>query len=65
MVSLGRIGHVGVFAVVPGEFAGFNDDAAHGGAVAADEFGGGVDNDVGAVFDGAAEVGRGKGVVND
>ena len=39
--------------------------AADGGAVAADELGGRVDDDVGAMLDRPAQVGRGEGVVDD
>lgn len=49
----------------PVELAGIDDDAADGGAVAADPLGRRMDNDVGAVVDGAREVAtRAEGIVN-
>ena len=48
----------------PVEVAAVDDDAADGGAVAAQELGGAVGDDVGAPFERAAEIGRGKGVVD-
>lgn len=67
VVALGRLDHlreaVGVLA--PVELAAVDDDAADGGAVAADPLGRGVDDDVGAVVDGAHEVAAGtEGVVD-
>ena len=50
--------------VLPGEVAAVDDHAADGGAVPADELGGGVDDDVGAALEGAEEVGGGEGVVD-
>lgn len=48
----------------PVEVSAVDDDAADGGAVAADPFGGGVHDDVDAVVEGAAEVAAcAKGVV--
>ena len=58
------LGDGGVLAG-PGELAAIDDDAADGGAVAAHELGGRVHDDVRAVLDGAAQVGRGHGVVDD
>jgi hypothetical protein len=53
-----------VFA--PVEFPRVDDHAANGGAVSADPFRSRVDDDVGAVRDGAAEVSAGaEGVVDD
>ena len=49
----------------PVERTGIGDHAAHGRAVAADELGGGVDDHVGAVLDGAQQVRRGEGCVHD
>ena len=49
----------------PVELAGVDDDAADGGAVAAEELGGGVDHDVGAPLDGPHQRRRGAGVVDD
>ena len=77
----GRAGHVGETGSVvagvglaqlgklagggPVEAARVDDDATQRGAVAADELGGRVDYDVGAMFDGAYEVGGAEGVVDD
>ena len=49
----------------PVKFAAVHDDAAQGGAVAADELGGRVDHDVCAVLDGADQVRGAEGVVDD
>ena len=49
----------------PVELAAFHDHAAEGGAVAADELGGGFHNDVGAVLQRAEQVRGGEGVVHD
>ena len=59
-----RLGHAGKLAVVPGKAAGLDDDAADRRAVPADELGGGVDDDVGAMLDRPAEIRRGEGVVD-
>ena len=50
--------------LVPRELAAIDDDAADGGAVAAQELGGGVEHDIGAVLDGTAQIGRRHGVVD-
>ena len=48
MVTRVRVGDLRDFARgVPVEFPGLDDDAAEGRAVAAEELGGGVDDDVG------------------
>ena len=52
-------------AGLPVKFAAVHDDAAQRGAVAADELGGRVDDDVRAVLDGTDEVRGAKGVIND
>ena len=52
-------------ACLPVELAAVHDDAAQRGAVAADELGGGMDDDICAVLDGADQVRRAEGVVND
>ena len=49
----------------PVEFAVFNDQAAQGRAVAADEFRSRMDDDVSAVFERTEEERRSEGVVND
>ena len=51
--------------VRPVERSRLHDHPADARAMAADEFGRGVDDDVGAPFDRAAEIGRGEGVVDD
>lgn len=68
VVALGRLDELrearGVLA--PVELARVDNDTADGGAVAADPLGGRVDNNVGAVLDGLAEVAAGtKGVVDN
>ena len=61
-----RLREGGEFAAgLPVELAGVNDDAAQRGAVAADELGGRMDNDVGTMLDRADQVGRAEGVVDD
>jgi len=52
-------------AGLPVKLAAVHDDAAQRGAVAADELGGRVDDDVRAVLDGTDEVRGAKGVIND
>ena len=49
----------------PVELAAFDDHTAEGGAVAADELGGGLDHHVGAVLQRAEQVRGGEGVVDD
>ncbi|CDZ89285.1 hypothetical protein RHRU231_470133 [Rhodococcus ruber] len=49
----------------PVEGAAVDDDPGDGGAVAAEVFGGRVHDDVGAVLEGADQVGGGDGVVDD
>ena len=49
----------------PGEFAAVHDRAAHGRAVAADEFRQRMHDDIGAVTDGLQQDGRGNRVVHD
>ena len=51
-------------ALFPIELAAVDDHAADGVAVSAHEFGERVHHDVGAVIDGAAQIGRGEGVVD-
>lgn len=52
-------------AGLPVELAGIDDDTAQRGAVAADELGGRVDNDVRAVLDRTDQVRSAEGVVDD
>ena len=54
----------GELAVGPVELARVDDDTADRGAVAADELGRGVDDYIRAELDGAAQIRRGKGVVD-
>ena len=61
LVELGEL--LGVCAVV--EVTGVNNHTADRGAVAAQVLGGGVDDHVRAVLDGAQQVGGGHGVVHD
>ena len=65
--AVGRdgLGHRREAAVAPVEPPRLDDHAAERGAVAAEELGGRVDHDVGAVLDRAAQVGRGHGGVDD
>jgi len=49
----------------PVELAAVDNDSADGGSVAADKLGCGVDDDVGAVLDGADQHGGGGGVIDD
>ncbi len=49
----------------PVEAAGIDDDAAHRVAVAGEELGRRMDDDVGAPFERPAEIGRGQRVVDD
>ena len=67
VVALGRLNELRESrrVLAPVELARVDDDAADGGAVAADPLGGRVDDDVCAVVDGADEVAPGaKGVVD-
>src|SRR6202034_905022 len=61
-VRLGKGGESPAALVV--ERAAVDDDAPDGGAVAADELGGGVDDDVGAVTQGLSQVRRGQRAVD-
>ena len=63
MVARGRLGHGGKASVVPRKFARLDDDATHGGAVSANEFGRRVNADGRAPLQGLAQIGTGKGVV--
>ena len=49
----------------PIEFSSIDNDASNSSSVSPDPFSGGGGNDVGAVLEGLAEVGRGKGGVDD
>ena len=51
-------------AGLPVKFAAVYNDSPQSGAVAANKLGGGVDDDIGAVFNGPDEVGRAEGIVN-
>ena len=54
-----------LFVLGPGELAAINDHAANAGAVPADVFGERVHHDIGAVLEGAAQIGAGHGVVHN
>ena len=58
-------GETGEASGAPVEIAAVHDDAADGGAVTGEVFGGGVDDDVCAPFEGAVEDGREAGVVEN
>ena len=65
MVAGVRLGDGGVLpGSCPVKLTGVHDDAAQGGSVAAQELGGGVNDDVRAVLDGADQVGGAEGVVH-
>ena len=51
--------------LLPIVIAAIHDDAADGCAMSADEFGGGVGDDVRAPFKRAEEIRRGEGIVNE
>jgi hypothetical protein len=59
------LGHERELVALPVEAAGVDHDAADAGAVAAHPLGEGVHDDVGAVIDGALQVGGGEGAVHD
>ena len=60
-----RRGDVRVAFGIPLEFARIDNDSAEGGSVPADELGGGMDDDVGAVFDRTDQIRGSEGVVDD
>lgn len=67
VVALGGLDELGepLAVLAPVKLAGVNDDTSNGGSVAADPLGSRVDDDVGAVVDGADKVSTGtKSVVN-
>lgn len=67
VVAVGGLVHLGEAGSVlaPVELAGVDDDTTNGSAVAANPFGGGVDDDVSTVVDGSDEVATStKGVVD-
>ena len=65
VIALARFEQLREAALVPGKAAAIHDHAADRRAVSADELGGRMHHDVGAVLDGPAEIGRGEGVVDD
>ena len=65
VIAAGRLGHLRELAVVPREPAGFDDDAAHRRPVPAQVLRDGVDDDVGAVLERAAQPRRRQRVVDD
>ena len=66
VIGLVRGGEAGEFVgmAVPGEVAAVHDGPAYAHALSVYVFGGGVGDNVGPPFEGTAEHGRGKGVVN-
>src|SRR5690348_11146300 len=64
VVSLAGFEQLGKAALVPGKPAAIDDDAADRGTMPADELGGRMDHDIGAVFDWPAQVGRCESVVD-
>ena len=52
-------------ACLPVELAAVHDDAAQRGAVAADELGGGMNNDICAVLNGTDQVRGAEGIIDD
>ena len=64
---VGAIGLVeeGVLAASPVEATGVDDDATQAGSMATEPFGEGVDDDIGAVVEGAGEVRSGAGCVDN
>ena len=64
VVALIRLDHLREAAATPVEGAAVHDHAAHAGGVAIDVLGGRVDDDVGAMLEGAAQVGGAEGVVD-
>ena len=66
MIGRVRLRHARELVVLPPvEAARFDDHAAHGVAVAADELRGRVNHEIGAVLEGPAEIGRGQRVVDN
>ena len=66
VVAVVRLSELGEFArCLPVEFSRINDNSSDGGAVDADELGGGVHYYVGSVLYRAEQERRSKGVVND
>src|SRR5215469_3773021 len=64
MVALARLEQLRECSAIPWKSAAVDDHAADGSPVATDELGGRVQDDVGAVLDGPAKIGRGEGVVD-
>ena len=65
VVAARRLGHLRKAPVVPRELPRFDEDAAHRRAVSAEILGHGMDDDVGAVLERPAQVGRRERVVDD
>ena len=66
MVAGVGVSNIAVLAAgLPVELAAVHDDAAQRGAVAADELGSGVDDDVSAMLDGTDQIRGAEGVIND
>src|SRR5207244_3244970 len=60
-----RLDHFWEGAIVPRKRPAIDDDAADTGAMSANEFGGGMHDNVCPMLKGPAQVGRGKGVINN
>ena len=65
MIALVRLRKAGEFAVVPVEFSAVNDNAAHLNSVTVHIFRCGMNNDIGAPFNGSAKIRCSKGIVNN
>ena len=64
MVAFGRLRHPGKLAIVPRKATGVDDHPSHGCAVAADELGGGMQDDIRAPIDWTAAVWACKRVID-
>src|SRR5262245_44713269 len=65
VVAWRRLDHFWEDAIVPGKSPAIDDDATDAGAVSANEFRGRVHDDVRPMLAGPAQVGRGKGIINN
>lgn len=64
MVARRRLGHGGELAVIPRKFARFDDDAAHAGAVSAEELGGGMHHYRSTPLERPAQIGAEESIVD-
>ena len=65
MIPWRRLDHFWEGAIVPRKRPAIDDDATNTGAVSANEFGGGMHDNVCPMLKGPAQIGRGKGVINN